>query len=693
MKTLSTLLLLLLSVVYGVTNAQHTIIPNTGNFELLESKSLFLEDGKIRVTNPEKQYRSTPLPFECTTEDVTFDIEFEVKDLSNYNRIAMTFYLSSDEYFLFYLSTKGNLLIKHYNSDKVWNTIKDWKAVKSGFATNTIPVKIAKKGKKIKIYVNGNKEAKIKTDGGRINVIAVDQAEDDNLDWTIAKMTSSTEMKYKTVKRINADLTVKPTRLSYNVNSTNMAELNPQITGDGNALFFTRKYPQGNGTRDKAMVALLGKDSQWKKAVVLPSPINRYGRSTSTVSPGIDGTRIYINGLRGGKSDKFGISLSTVEGNKFSEPEAHEIKKWVNRARSRTRKLSTDEQILICALNDGKGNGQLDLYVSFRKEKLFKTIYTQPINLGPIINTGANENFGFLAADNKTLYFSSAGHHGYGSSDIFMSRRLDETWTNWSEPVNMGPIINSNQWDGYFTTDAQGKIGYIAGNRDGQEFSAIYQVPLFAETQPDPVIIVKGKVLDQASNQPIDATIYFRPISVKEAESKIIRSDKKTGEYTAIFQKGYNYEIVAEKKGYFPISEYLKLDSLEDFANVEKNLFLKKIEKGEVIRLNNIFFDFGKATLKEESYFELDRLFKLMSENPKMKIEIGGHTDNVGTAAYNKKLSNERAEAVVNYLVSKGIDKSRLTFAGYGPDQPVSTNETEEGRALNRRVEFKIISN
>lgn len=675
-------------------NAQHTIIPNDGNFELLESKSLYLKDGKIQVKNPEMQYRTTALPFECTTEDVTFDIEVDFKDLSVYNRIGFTFYLSSDEYFYFLFNTKGNIYANHFKEDKIWKWEVEWNSMENKLSSPVVPVRIIKEGKKVQVYVNGNRELKYRTQGGLINVIAIEQTNDKGLDWIIEKWTSSSPMKYNKVKKMNSELTEKPAKLSLNVNTTDMPELNPQITGDGQALFFTRKYPySGEATRDKAMVALKGKDGKWEKGVVLPSPVNKKGVHTSTVSPGIDGSRIYINGMRGAQSDKYGISLSTIENGKFTYPEPFEIKKWTNKSSSRTRKLSNDEQILICAFNDGESNGQLDLYVSFREKKLLRTIFTQPVNLGPIINTGADENFGFLAADNKTLYFSSAGHHGYGSNDIFMTKRLDDTWTNWSEPVNMGAVINSVDWDGYFSTDAEGKIGFIAGTRDGQEKADLYQVPLFEETQPDPVIIVKGKVLDQKSNEPIDAEIFFRPINIKEGEAKTIRSDKKTGAFTAIFQKGYNYEIVSEKKGYFPISEYLKLDSLEDFASVEKNLFMKKIEKGEVIRLNNIFFDFGKATLKEESFYELERLYNLMSKNSEMQIEIGGHTDNVGSADYNKKLSNERAEAVVNYLIKKGIEKSRLTFNGYGPDQPVATNETEEGRALNRRVEFKIVSN
>lgn len=689
--------LLLITLLFGAfsLSAQHTIIPNKGNFELLESESFYIDDdGKLQIKNKEMRYRIVSLPVEPLEDDLTLDIEIDMHDLNVYNRIPMTFWMNSDEYFYFYLTNKGEFLLKHYNSSKVWNTIEDWVNIENKLTSSVVPIKIVKKGGKVEIYINGNREGKVRTSGGRITGIGVNITADENLHWTINKMESSSPLKYKKVKRINSDLTEKPTKLSLNVNSTDMAELNPQITGDGQALFFTRAYPVAqDDTDDKAMVALKDKNGNWEKAVVLPSPINKNGISTSTVSPGIDGSRIYINGMRGAQSDKYGISMSTIEGNKFTYPEPFEIKKWTNKASSRTRKLSNDEQILICAFNDGESNGQLDLYVSFRDEKLLRTIFTEPLNLGPIINTGASENFGFLAADNKTLYFSSGGHHGYGSSDIFMSKRLDDTWTNWSEPVNMGPVINSVGWDGYFSTDAEGKTGFIAGTRDGQDKSDLYQVPLFAETQPDPVIIVKGKVLDQKTNEPIDAEIFFRPINIKEGEAKTIRSDKKTGAFTAIFQKGYNYEVVSEKKGYFPISEYLKLDSLEDFASVEKNLYLKKIEKGEVIRLNNIFFDFGKSTLKEESYYELDRLFELMSKNGKMKIEIGGHTDNVGSAEYNKKLSNSRAEAVVNYLVSKGIEKSRLTFNGYGPDQPVATNETDEGRALNRRVEFRIVEN
>ena len=306
------------------------------------------------------------------------------------------------------------------------------------------------------------------------------------------------------------------------------------------------------------------------------------------------------------------------------------------------------------------------------------------------MNTDKGEHSPYLASDGKTLYYSSNRDGGKGSYDIWMTKRQDDTWTNWSEPENMGSDVNSDDWEGYYTIDAQGKYAYLVSSQNSVGNEDIVRIKLKEEVQPDPVVLIKGKVLNQKDNSPLAATIAYNGLEDGKNYG-IARTNPATGEYKIVLPYGRNYDFSANAANFIGVSDNLDLTDVGEYKEIERDLYLVPIEVGSVVRLNNIFFETGHSDLKSESFVELDRVVKVLKDNPNMTIELSGHTDNVGDAGFNKSLSQKRADACKEYLVTKGIDASRLVSKGYGKDKPVADNGTEEGRALNRRVEFTIL--
>ncbi|MFA7326661.1 MAG: OmpA family protein [Candidatus Kapaibacterium sp.] len=317
-----------------------------------------------------------------------------------------------------------------------------------------------------------------------------------------------------------------------------------------------------------------------------------------------------------------------------------------------------------------------------------------PENLGSTINTFADDFKPFLAADNTTLYYISEGLPGYGREDVWVTKRLDDTWLNWSEPKNLGSSINSSNSETAFVLTAKGDEAYMVtyeGLEGYEGGSDIVKIELSKSVQPDPVVLVYGEVLNKKTNEPIAASIEYFGLKDDKNYGNAT-SNAETGEYKIILPRGVNYGFKSSTKGFISVSENLDLTELKEYKEIEKNLYLVPVEIGQTIRLNNIFFDTGLAILREESENELENLKKLLSDNGKMTIEVSGHTDNVGNDANNMKLSSDRAQAVVQWLLDKGINTSRLTSKGYGETKPVGSNSTEEGKQLNRRVEFTIIT-
>ncbi|MFL5727874.1 MAG: OmpA family protein, partial [Cytophagaceae bacterium] len=319
--------------------------------------------------------------------------------------------------------------------------------------------------------------------------------------------------------------------------------------------------------------------------------------------------------------------------------------------------------------------------------------WTKPLNLGKFINTKGTEAAPFLAADDKTLYYTSDGLDGYGGSDIYMSRRMDETWQNWSTPENLGPVVNSSFDESFFTLSASGNQVYFTSQSEKAEDVDMYMLVLPKILKPLPVMLVFGKVLNSKTNQPVAGVrIFFENLATGK-EAGFASSSYNAGYYQLVLPSGSSYGYLAEKEGYISVNSNIDLTKMEDYKEYRKDLYITPIEAGQTIALNNIFFVFDKYDLKPESFLELDRLVVLLKKNPSMQIEITANTDNVGSEEYNDLLSVKRAKSVTDYLLLKsGIEKSRITMKHDGELKPVATNTTIAGRQLNRRVEFKIIS-
>lgn len=478
-----------------------------------------------------------------------------------------------------------------------------------------------------------------------------------------------------------------PENLGSNVNSV-YSDISPTISPDGKTLFITR-YPPDNGGKNNIWVSYLQENGEWSLAKNIGTPLNVPGSSTSVQSITPDGNTILLSNLYkyfDGSITGGGCSISSRQRGGWSFPKGQVIDKYENLNQYVNYYLSNSGKYLLMAIEKKKGFGEKDLYVSF---KTGENTWSVPKNLGNIINTKDGEFGPFLAADDKTLYFVSSGHPGYGDADVWMSKRLDDTWTNWSKPVNLGEKINSSGFDAYFSIDASGEYAYFTSTKNSYGNSDVFRIKMPKEAKPDPVVLIYGKVIDQKTNQPIKAKISYEQLpSGKEVGTANTSPEDMV--YKIVLPFGENYGFMASADNYYSVTKNLDLSKLEAYQEMEVNLYLAPIQKDEAIRLNNIFFEFGKSVLKEESYPELNRLVKLLTDNPTITIEINGHTDDVGADTDNLKLSQERAAAVVTYLTSKKIGGNRLSSNGFGETKPLADNKTEEGRQLNRRVEFVV---
>ncbi|MCQ2975233.1 MAG: OmpA family protein [Bacteroidales bacterium] len=337
----------------------------------------------------------------------------------------------------------------------------------------------------------------------------------------------------------------------------------------------------------------------------------------------------------------------------------------------------------------GALSGNLDIYVCVKDEN---GNWGEPINLGPQINTPFAERSPILASDMKTLYFSSDGHYGLGRLDVFMATRLSDTsFTQWSEPINLGKEINTPENDYNYAIMPDGEN--VLFTKFSNTESDICVSPLPIDRRPNVVASVFGRVTDSLKHI-LPASIKWEDLETGKILGNL-KCDPTNGSYFITLPSGKNYGYYVEYEGYYPVSGNLNTESLKTGKNIEHNIIMYSIQdilNGKVsIKLSNIFFSVDKADLKSESYAELNRLSAFLSANSGVKLEISGHTDSNGSAEHNKTLSQRRAEAVKEYLISQGCDSDKIDAVGYGAEKPVSSNSTEQGRAQNRRVEFKII--
>ncbi len=486
----------------------------------------------------------------------------------------------------------------------------------------------------------------------------------------------------------------KKKNLGTNIN-TSATEIAPIISPDGKTLYFARgnSKTNPNGYNDEADIWYSERqaDGSWGPAKNIGKPLNNTGVNV-VVNVMPDGNTMFLEGLYNSdgsfKSDQ-GISVThKLPNGKWSVPKQVKIDNFYNKNIYETYFFTSDQQVLIMSIERDDSYGDLDLYVSFRRPD---GSYTEPKNMGPVLNTFASDGTPFMAPDGKTLYFASAGRYGFGSEDIYMSKRLDDTWLHWSKPKNLGKNINTKNWDTYFSLSAKGDTAFLVSVANSYGNEDIFTIALSPEQQPDKVILVYGKVLDSDTHKPIGAKITYQDLTTGK-QVGIANSNPTTGEYKIVLPYGKIYGFRAEAKNFVSVSDNLDLRKKGDYEEVEKNLYLTKMQVGEVIVLNNVFFDRASSQLKSTSYPELDRLIKIMKDNPKMRIELRGHTDNRGDPQKLMKLSEDRVNAVKNYLIKHGISSSRIETKAFGGSKPINKNDTEAEHAKNRRVEFKILS-
>ena len=486
------------------------------------------------------------------------------------------------------------------------------------------------------------------------------------------------------------EFTDDPENLGPNINSR-YTEVSPVISPDGKTLYMNRmSHPENTGGADdvgEIWYSTLNDDDTWSKAVNIGSPLNNVNSNfIKSITP--DGNALFLaNTYNRDGSPGAGCSMSFKTEKGWSFPKKQNIHDYENRSNFVSFFLANNGNFLFMAIQMKEGHGKRDIFVSRR---MSENNWSRPLNLGPTINTSVDDSSPFLGADGETFYFSSAGHDGFGGTDVWMSKRLDDSWTKWAPLVNMGPKINSPDWDAYFTIPASGEYAYFVSGRSGEGAEDIFRIKLPAGLKPKPVTLISGHVLDSKTKKPIKAEITYEVLP-EGKELGHARSEPAKGAYKIVLPFGKKYGFRAKAKGYYPINEFMDLTDVDKYGEIEKNLYLAAIEVDQVIRLNNIFFEYAKSVLMKSSFPELDRVVKFLEDNPTMKIELSGHTDNDGSDVFNLELSRARAQAVVSYLISKGQNPSRFTAVGYGETRPVASNDTEEGKQLNRRVEFKIL--
>ena len=544
-------------------------------------------------------------------------------------------------------------------------------------------------------------------------------------------------------------------------------EAAPVVSPDGKTLyFFVQNHPDNTyGKDDTQDVWVSRKDENgvWSQAEHLSSPFNIHpSNQVFTILP--DGSIFLKGGRRKGEK---GFSIITASG-QLVELDVKDFGK-MNKGRFYGATMSADKKHIIIYFSEKENSAFSDLYGSHLQAD---GSYSQPVKMK--LSTSTDEVGPFIGPDQKTLYFGSARQAPgrQGGVDIYKSARLDDSWTNWSEPVNLGKPVNTAALDFYFTVDTQGNIFTSRANKalEGAQLDLYMLVPKTFG------ITLAGNVYNQKTNDPLQASVEIRLVDQNPMK---VRSDA-SGKFESKIPEVSRYAVTASLEGFLPASSSMdipllysdttiyvdipltpiakalvlkgsvydqktnkqigaKLDmvlrekkipskkinairgsyqeeidelgwyvitaSSEGYLNtvdsvwindrevtpVTKDIMLQPIEVGVTVRLKNIYFDFDKTTLKNESFPELNKVVDFLKQNPSVEIEISGHTDNKGSDDYNQTLSQGRSEAVVNYISSQGIDSFRLTAHGYGEAKPIDTNDSDEGRANNRRVEFTVM--
>ena len=481
-------------------------------------------------------------------------------------------------------------------------------------------------------------------------------------------------------------LNYKAESLGINVNS-DFDEVYPIIAPDGKTLYFDRKlHPENLGDKknDDIWTSIKVGD-QWTKATNIGPPLNNSNHNfLCSISPDGNVALVgsdYTNPL----AEDPGVSLTYKTDVGWSDPIGIKVNGFKNLNQYNEFSLAPDGTTLIMSSETLDGFGLLDLYVSFLQEN---GSFSNPINLGNNINTAGNEMTPFLAADGKTLFFSSTGFPGYGFQDIYMSRRLDNTWVNWTEPINLGKNVNSPEWEAYYTIDAHGEYAYFSTSNTAGSNLDIFRIKLPPTVKPENILWLKGIVSDRITGAKVAARIEYKCVT-----DSLVRGNSNTTTtdgYAIILPQSASYNIMISADNYYTGDTSLVINALESYSEIVQNFTLIPKQKGAIIEMRNILFGINSSVLEDTSFTELDKVVKFLDQNPGVEIEIRGHTNSLCDDNYCITLSSKRAKSVMDYFISKGINANRLTYKGLGKSVPIADNKTAAGRQINQRVEFMI---
>ena len=484
----------------------------------------------------------------------------------------------------------------------------------------------------------------------------------------------------------NSSYQFTPVNLGDSIN-TSSSEYYPSITINDSLFVFTRR---GTGIREDFVESTILPNHEYSKSKTISGSINEEP-SKGAINISQDGDWLIFAGNFSssglGNFDLY-ISYQTPQG--WSEPinlgPQINTEFWES-----SPSLSSDKNTLYFSSDRPGGYGGKDLYVSHR---LPNGKWNEALNMGSSVNTTGDELAPFIHADNNTLYFTSDGLPGYGGSDLFVMRRKnapDSHRDEWNTPENLGYPINTIENDGSLFIASNGVDAFYSSDRaDSRGGLDLYRFELRPDIRPARTLYVHGTVFNKKNNKGIPATVELIDNSTGQLSSKVQTDER--GDYLITLPVGKDYVFNVNRKGYLFYSDNFLLSQRAPDSTYEKDIPLQPIEINASIVLKNIFFETNKFQLDPKSQAELDKIIQLLTDNPTLKIEISGHTDNVGKPSDNLSLSNNRAKSVVTYLIGKGIASQRLVAKGYGETKPVAGNTTEEGRAKNRRTELKVIS-
>jgi outer membrane protein OmpA-like peptidoglycan-associated protein len=501
--------------------------------------------------------------------------------------------------------------------------------------------------------------------------------------WTKEVKRNIDNARFAAVAKLNP-VPFDPINLGDNINTSNMDEYSPSISLDNSILIYNRNVANGNTHQEDFYISYL-KDGVWSKAVDAGSPLNT-PNNEGAQKLSADGNTLFFTlcNAKGGygscdiyTAQRTGDAWTNIRNLGFPIS----VTTWESQP-----SISADGKDLYFASNRPGTLGVRDIFVSHKGPDGKWGI---PENLGDNINTAYDEGYPFIHPDNKTLYFCSDGWPGMGGIDIFVSKKDDKG--NWTKPINLGYPINTKGDNTGLIVSADGKTAYYASTPDGRSDLDLYKFSIPETVRPTAVTYVKGVVKNKTDGKPLQAKIELIDLSTSKVVAEL--SSDANGLFFHSLPTGYNYAFNISKPGYLFYSENFELLKESDATNpFVLNIGLEPVTAGSSVVLRNVFFDVNASALKPESKTELDKLVLFLKTNATAKIEIGGHTDNTGTASANQQLSEARAKSVYNVLIQAGIEPSRLSFKGYGASKPIADNDTEQGRAQTRRTEVRITS-